>query len=178
MGSTPEELNHEIAGTREALATDLDALQDRVSPQAILDRRKAAVRSQAQHLRSRVMGAAPGSSDGSSDGGTAVAKAQRKVEGSPLAAGMTAFFVGMLASALFPASETESSLSQKAMDTAKEHGQPVAESVRSAGQEMAADLKQSGQRAVHEVAESTQDSAQRVMDEGRQSAHNVGNQLS
>jgi hypothetical protein len=68
MGSTPEELNHEIAGTREALATDLDALQDRVSPQAILDRRKAAVRSQAQHLRSRVMGAAPGSSDGSMTG--------------------------------------------------------------------------------------------------------------
>ena len=168
MGSTPEELNTEIAGTRESLATDLDALQDRVSPQAVLDRRKAAVRSRAQGLRSRVMGSDDSSSGGlSSAGSSAVDTAQHKVEGSPLAAGMVAFFAGVLVSAAIPATRTESRLSQKAVDTAKEHGQPAADAMKSAGQDMAEGLKDSAQQAVQEVKSSTQQSAQRVQEEGR-----------
>lgn len=177
MGSTPEELNTEIAGTREALATDLDALQDRVSPQAIIDRRRAAVRSRAQDLRSRVMGSSGTTSDRSDVGGSAVDTAQHKVEGSPLAAGMTAFFAGMLVSALFPATQVESKVSQKAMDTAREHGQPVADAVKSAGQDMAGQLKESGQQAVQEVKDSTQESAQRLKDEGQSSAQEVRAQV-
>ncbi len=174
MGSTPEELNTEIAGTRESLATDLDALQDRVSPQAVLDRRKAAVRSRAQGLRSRVMGSDDSSSGGlSSAGSSAVDTAQHKVEGSPLAAGMVAFFAGVLVSAAIPATRTESRLSQKAVDTAKEHGQPAADAMKSAGQDMAEGLKDSAQQAVQEVKSSTQQSAQRVQEEGRSSAEEV-----
>ena len=37
MGQTTEELNTQIADTRESLASDLDALQDRVSPGAADD---------------------------------------------------------------------------------------------------------------------------------------------
>jgi len=175
MGSTPEELNTEIAGTRETLATDLDALQDRVSPQAVLDRRKAAVRSRAEGLRSRVMGS--DSSGGlSSAGSGAVDTAQHRVEGSPLVAGTVAFFAGMLVSAAIPATRTESRLSQKAVDTAKEHGQPAADAMKSAGQDMAAELKGSAQQAVQEVKSSTQQSAQRVQQEGRSSAEEVRSQ--
>jgi len=173
MGSTPEELNTEIAGTRESLATDLDALQDRVSPQAVLDRRKAAVRSRAQGLRSRVMGSDDSSGGLSSAGSSAVDTAQHKVEGSPLAAGMVAFFAGVLVSAAIPATRTESRLSQKAVDTAKEHGQPAADAMKSAGQDMAEGLKDSAQQAVQEVKSSTQQSAQRVQEEGRSSAEEV-----
>jgi hypothetical protein len=173
MGSTPEELNTEIAGTRESLATDLDALQDRVSPQAVLDRRKAAVRSRAEGLRSRVMGSDDSSGGLSSAGSSAVDTAQHKVEGSPLVAGMVAFFAGMLVSAAIPATRTESRLSQKAVDTAKEHGQPAADAMKSAGQDMAEGLKDSAQQAVQEVKTSTQQSAQRVQQEGRSSAEEV-----
>ena len=45
MGQSTEELSTQIAGTRESLASDLDALQDRVSPSAIVERRKEAARS-------------------------------------------------------------------------------------------------------------------------------------
>ena len=173
MGSTPEELNTEIAGTREDLATNLDALQDRVSPQAVLDRRKAAVRSRAQGLRSRVMGSDDSSSGLTSAGGSAVDTAHQRVEGSPLTAGMVAFFAGVLVSAAIPATKTESRLSQQAVDTAKEHGQPAADAVKSAGQDVAEGLKDSAQQAVQEVKSSTQESAQRVKDEGRSSADEV-----
>ena len=56
MGQTTEELNAEIAGTRESLASDLDALQDRVSPSAIVERRKAAAKGRIHQVRARVMG--------------------------------------------------------------------------------------------------------------------------
>lgn len=172
MGSTPEELNTEIAGTREALATDLDALQDRVSPQAIVERRKAAVRSRAHGLRTRVMGS-DGESGLAGTGVSAVDTAQRNVQGSPIAAGMAAFFTGMLFSAVLPATKTESRLSQQAMDTAKEHGQPVADGLKSSGQEMAGQLKDSAQQAVARVQDSTQQSAERMRDEGQASAEEV-----
>jgi gas vesicle protein len=177
MGNTPEELNTEIAGTREALATDLDALQDRVSPQAIIDRRKAAVRTRAQELRDRVMGSSDASTGESGAGGGALDVAQHKIDGSPIAAGMTAFFAGMIVSALLPATETESRLSKKAMEAAQEHGRPIADSVRSAGQDLAAELKGSGQQAVQEIKDSTQESAQRVRDEGQESAQDVPTQM-
>ena len=55
MGQSTDELNTEIASTRQALSADLDALQDRVSPTAIIDRRKPATRD-ADHGLGQVMG--------------------------------------------------------------------------------------------------------------------------
>jgi hypothetical protein len=170
MGSTPEELNTEIAGTRDALATDLDALQDRVSPQAIVERRKAAVRSRAQGLRSRVMGSDQES--GHSVGG-AVDTAQHKVQGSPIAAGMAAFCAGMLLSAVLPATKAESTLSQKTLDAAKEHGEPAVEGLKASGREVADEVKGSAQEAVSNVQDSAQESAQRMKDETQSSADEV-----
>jgi hypothetical protein len=175
MGSTPEELNTEIAGTRDALATDLDALQDRVSPQAIVERRKAAVRSGAQTLRTRVMGT-DDESGLDSTGGGAVDVAQQRVQGSPIAAGMAAFFAGMLVSAVLPATETESQLTQKALDAAKEHGQPAVDELKSSGQAMASELKDSAQHAVSNVQDSAQESAERMRDESQASAETVRTQ--
>ena len=177
MGQTTEELNTEIAGTRQELASDLDALQDRVSPQAIVDRRKAAARRRLQGLRSRVMG-----SQGSGSAGTsatdrvrgAAGTAQEKVEGSPLAAGVIAFGAGMVIAAMLPATEAEAEASRRIVDTAREQGGPVAESVSSAGREMASDLKDSANRAAHEVADRAKESAATVKDEGSASAKRAG----
>ena len=44
MGTSTEELSNDIARTRADLEQDLDALQDKVSPSAIMERRKTAVR--------------------------------------------------------------------------------------------------------------------------------------
>ena len=45
MGQSTEELRSEIEQTRQSMTADVDALQDRVSPTAIVERRKQAARS-------------------------------------------------------------------------------------------------------------------------------------
>jgi Protein of unknown function (DUF3618) len=178
MGQTTEELNSDIAGTRQELASDLDALQGRVSPQAIIDRRKAAARSRLQAVRSKVMGSiGSGSSDGAGAvhrargaTGDAAQTAQEKVEGSPLAAGAMAFAAGMVIAGLLPATDAEAEASRRIMDTAREQGGPVMESAKSAGQHIASGLQDSAGQAAQQVAESAKSSARTVKEEGAASA--------
>ena len=40
MGQSTEELSSDIAQTRQSMTANVDALQDRVSPSAIVERRK------------------------------------------------------------------------------------------------------------------------------------------
>jgi len=180
MGQTTEELNSDIAGTRQDLASDLDALQDRVSPQAIIDRRKAAARSRVQGIRSRVMGSmgsgstGPGAVDrvrGAT--GDAAGTAQEKVEGSPLAAGAIAFGAGMVIAAMLPATDAEAQASRRIVDTAREQGGPIAESAKSAGQHIASEMQDSASEAAQQVAESAKSSARTVKEEGAASAGRV-----
>jgi ElaB/YqjD/DUF883 family membrane-anchored ribosome-binding protein len=181
MGQTTEELNTEIAGTRQELASDLDALQDRVSPQAIIDRRKAAARSRIQGIRSKVMGSmgsGPSDGPGAMDRvrgatGDAAGTAQEKVEGSPLAAGAIAFGAGMVIAALLPATDAEAQMSKRIVDTAREQGGPIAESAKSSGQHIASELQDSAGQAAQQVAESAKSSARTVKEEGAASAERV-----
>jgi ElaB/YqjD/DUF883 family membrane-anchored ribosome-binding protein/vacuolar-type H+-ATPase subunit H len=181
MGQTTEELNTEIAGTRQDLASDLDALQDRVSPQAIIDRRKAAARSRLQGVRSKVMGSM---GSGSSDGPGAIDKvrdatgdvagtAQEKVEGSPLAAGAIAFAAGMVIAAVIPATDAEAQASKRLVDTAREQGGPIVDSAKSAGQHIASEMQDSASEAAQHVAETAKESARTVKEEGSASAERV-----
>lgn len=188
MGQTTEELNAEIAGTRESLASDLDALQSRVSPSAIVERRKTAAKGRIHQVRARVMGSVGSarSSAGDASGQAAgavrdgasgvVDAAEDKVEGSPLAAGLVAFGAGMLIAALMPPSDPEVRASQKLVDAAKEHGQPVIDEAKSQGQEMGVRLKESAGQAAGEVKSTAQQSVERVQNEGQTSAQNVKDQ--
>lgn len=177
MGQSTEELSTQIAGTRESLAQDLDALQDRVSPAAIVERRKAAARDRVHAVRSRVMGSAQSARDtaGSSTSSTAdgvrsaVGTAGDKVDGSPLAAGLVAFGAGLVLSALLPASEAEARAAQKVMD----QGQPLVDEARSVGQDVGQNLKESATESAQALKESAQESASRVQDEGRSSAETI-----
>jgi gas vesicle protein len=185
MGQTTEELNAEIAGTRQALAEDLDALQDKVSPSAVVQRRKEAMSSKMRGLGSRIMGTAHSATDNMSSaagqsGGSVrdtasgiAGTAQDRVEGSPLAAGLMAFGAGVVIAGLIPASDAEARASRKVVETAKEQGAPVAEAARSAGQEMAESMRDSAGQAVQEVKETAQESAARVKDEASTSADRV-----
>jgi len=181
MGQTTEELNTEIAGTRQELASDLDALQDRVSPSAIMDRRKAAARGRLQGIRSRVMGSGGlGSSDGPGAvdrvrgaAGDAAGSAQERIEGSPLAAGVIAFGAGMVIAAMLPASGAEKQASQRLVDLGQDHGGPVMDAAKSAGQDMASELKDSAGEAAQKVTETAKSSAATVKEEGSASADRV-----
>jgi hypothetical protein len=174
VGQRTEELSTQIAGTRADLAQDLDALQDRVSPHAVMERRKAAARGSMHRMRSRVMGTAEDAKHSAgSTASQAMGTAEEKYEGSPLGAGLIAFGAGMLVSALIPASDTETGAARQVVDAAKEHGQPVMDEARSVGQDMGEGLKQSATEAAQGVKHTAAQSAEHVKQEGQTSAHQV-----
>ena len=141
MGQSTEELSTQIAGTRESLASDLDALQDRVSPSAIVERRKEAARSKVRSVKDKVMGSGHSvASSAGSTGSGAVAGVQGGVgdakeaagdaiEGSPLAAGLIAFGAGLVIAALIPATDAEQRASQRVVEAA----QPLVDEAKSVG---------------------------------------------
>jgi gas vesicle protein len=193
MGQAAEErLSADIAGTRQELGRDVDALGDRVSPSQMMHRRKEATRSRLRSMREKVMGTAHDTRHGMSSAGSSVSDTassagdsvastaqgaahtvERQTEGNPLAAGLIAFGAGWLVSSLLPASEKEARAAQRMVEQAKEHGQPVMEEAKSVGQDMGQHLKESAQQAADEVKGTAQESTENVKQEGQSSAQHV-----
>ena len=165
---TEEQLTSQIAGTREELSRDVDALYDKVSPGRIVERRKEAVRGRLSSAKDSVMGSAQ-SAGGSAQ--SAVGTIERRTQGAPLAAGLVAFGAGMIVAALIPASDKEARAAQTLTDAVKDS--PVTDEVKSAGQEIGQHLKESAAEAAQEVRASAQDSASTVKEEGQSAAQTV-----
>ena len=177
MGQSTEELSMEIAETRHSMTANVDALQDKVSPAAMVERRKEAARGRARGMRDRVMGTAhgvstsasgtAGSAKDSAQGAVDSVKgtAQDRIEGTPLAAGLVAFGAGMIVAALIPASEKEAVAAGHVVDTAKEHGQPVVDQAKSMAQEVVENVKETATDAVQEVKDTATESIERVKSE-------------
>jgi ElaB/YqjD/DUF883 family membrane-anchored ribosome-binding protein len=183
MGQSTEELTGQIEDTRQRMANDLDTLQERVSPSAIVERRKQAARHRLSSMKDKVMGTAQSAKDSMSsaasaapDAGSLASTAQSQVEGAPLAAGLAAFGVGVVVAALLPASRAEAEVAHRVVETAKEQGGPMLEDAKSAGADVAQSLKESATQAAQEVKESAQQSAQHVKEEGTSSAQSVRDQ--
>jgi gas vesicle protein len=188
MGQTTEELNTEIAGTRQALAENLDALQDKVSPSAVVQRRKDAITGKVRGLGSRIMGSAHSSAESASGGfsGSAGAVGARasdltstatdKVDGSPLTAGLVAFGIGVVVAGLIPASEAESRGARQVVDAARDSG--AVDAAKSAGQDVAANLGDKASEAAEEVKERAQEGVDRVKSQASDSADRVRNESS
>ncbi len=199
MGTSTEELNREIEATRTRMTQDVDALQDRVSPSAIVERRKAAAKGRLSSIKDSVMGTAgdaatsvrhAGGSVGGSVGGTAsgagdsiasaagstVDSGRDAVQGSPLAAGLVAFGAGLIVSALVPATQKEAEVSQQVVQTAKEKAKPVLQDAATSAQEAGSNLKDEVARVAGEVKDSAAESSQRVRDEAASSVEEVRDQ--
>jgi ElaB/YqjD/DUF883 family membrane-anchored ribosome-binding protein len=188
LSTTPADIEQ----TRQNLSRDIDELTDRVSPGRVVERRKQAARSRLGSIRDAVMGPVAGArekvgSTGSAVSGSAsdaagsvsdtassaVSTVESKAQGNPLAAGLIAFGAGMLISALIPASEKEAEVAGRAVDAAKEHGQPVMDEVKSVGQDMGQDLKESAVEKAQELKSSAQEGVENVKQEGQSSAQTV-----
>ena len=173
MGTSTEELNDDIARTRQDLSRDLDALQDKVSPTAIMERRKSAVRGRLASWKDNVMGSGQGAAQGAAHGAHGLSDAtsnagsaiEDRVEGSPLAAGLVAFGTGLVIAALVPASKAEAQGAQRLKEVAQEHGQPVIDEAKAAAQDVGDQLKEKASQAADEVKASAQESADRVKEE-------------
>lgn len=187
MGQAPDEqqLTHDIEETRRDLSRNVDALTDRVSPSRVVDRRVQATKGRLSSVKDSVFGSAHDSSSTLSDKassagdtlssapGDATSTVKRRTEGNPLAAGVIAFGVGWLVSALLPASEKEQQAAQRIEDTAREHGQPVVDQAKQVGQDVGQQMKESATQSAQQVKATATDSAGRVQEEGRSSATTV-----
>lgn len=182
MNKTPEEIRREIEETRSELGTDVDAVQDKVSPSSIAHRKTSRARESFSRVKHNIMGEtdnARGSAGSKAHQAQDVAQekaretghaiqdaphqAWEKTQGNPLAAGLVAFGAGMLASALIPASQKE----QEAAQQVKERSQPLVSEAKDAAKGVAEDLKEPAKQAAEDVKGSAQDSAQTVKEEGQ-----------
>ena len=191
--SDPDVIRRQIEDTRRELSYDVDALNEKVNPSRVMDRRVNAAKGRMTRMKEQVMGSDTGSSaqhlasdasgsmqDMASNAAGAVQQAPqtltRQARGNPLAAGMIAFGVGWLVSSLMPVSEKERELAQQAEAVVREHKDTLLEPAKQAGQELADQLKPAAQQAVEEVRATAQDAASTVKDEGQSAVQDVQGQ--
>ncbi|MGY1855513.1 DUF3618 domain-containing protein [Modestobacter sp. SYSU DS0290] len=201
--SDPDVIRRQIEDTRANLSYDVDALNEKVNPTRVVDRRVGRAKSGMSGLKDKVFGTAHDARDqvsnrashaqGSAQGAAhsaadnvqgvahdamgAVQHApetiQRQAQGNPLAAGLIAFGVGWLVSSLLPTSEKEKQLAAQAESALKEHSEPLKEQARNVAQEIGDNLKPAAQDAMESVKATAQDGVQTVKDEGQHAAQNV-----
>jgi len=190
--SDPDVIRRQIEDTRANLSYEVDALNEKVNPSRVVDRRVDKAKSSVTGLKDRVFGAAH--ETGSNVGGTAhnaagsvqgaahdavgavqQAPGQLKTQakGNPLAAGLIAFGVGWLVSSLLPTSEKEKQLASQAETAVKEHSQPLVDQAKNVAQEIGENLKPAAQEAVESVKATAQDGVQTVKAEGQSAAQDV-----
>jgi hypothetical protein len=204
--SDPDVIRRQIEDTRRELSYDVDALNEKVNPARVVDRRVTAAKGRLTRVKEKVMGtaqdttssaqgmasnaagsvqsaastAADSVSSAASSAAGAVQQAPdaivRQAQGNPLAAGLIAFGVGWLVSSLLPASEKEKQLAQQAETTVREHKDTLLEPAKQAAQEMGEQLKPAAQEAMESVKSTAQDATTTVKDEGRSAVQDVQGQ--
>jgi len=193
--SDPEVIRRQIEDTRRELSYDVDALNEKVNPARVVDRRVSAAKGRVTNLKEKVMGSAQDTTssahgmasnaagsvqDAASTAVGAVQQAPdtviRQTQGNPLAAGLIAFGVGWLVSSLLPASEKEKQLAQQAESAVREHKDALLEPAKQAAQEIGEQLKPAAQDAVESVKATAQDAAATVKDEGQSAVQDVQGQ--
>jgi hypothetical protein len=196
MTSTdPDVIRQQIEDTRRELSYDVDALNEKVNPARVVDRRVAAAKGRITRVKEKVMGSAQDTAssaqgmasnaagsvqDTASSAVGAVQQAPdaivRQAQGNPLAAGMIAFGVGWLVSSLLPATQKEQELAQQAESMVREHKDELLEPAKQAAQEIGDQLKPAAQQAVESVKSTAQDAASTVSEEGKSAAQDVQGQ--
>jgi hypothetical protein len=204
--SDPDVIRRQIEDTRRELSYDVDALNEKVNPTRVVDRRVSSAKGKVRGMKDKVMGTASDTTSNAqgmasdvagsaqdmastaassvqgaaSSAASAVQQApdmvMRQAQGNPLAAGLIAFGVGWLVSSLVPVSDKETQLAQQAESALREHKDALLEPAKQAGQHMADELKPAAQQAVEEVKSTAQDAASTVKDQGQSAVQDVQGQ--
>lgn len=183
----PQAIREDIERTRREMAGTIDAVEERVSPARIVERRRSQLRRRLDALRANVMGVegdvrsrgatdGPGADGPSSRSATdragdvageaadrvqaAPERARARTRGNPMAAGMIAFGLGALIGSALPSSDAEQELAE-----------------RGARRVDVDRLKQEGQRLVQDVREPVEAEARRGADEVRSTARDEAGDL-
>jgi hypothetical protein len=204
--SDPDVIRRQIEDTRRELSYDVDALNEKVNPARVVDRRVSAAKGRISNLKEKVMGSAQDTTSSAqgmaSDAAGSVQSAAssaadtvtgaassaagavqqapdaivKQTQGNPLAAGLIAFGVGWLVSSLLPASEKEKQLAQQAESAVREHKDALLEPAKQAAQEIGEQLKPAAQDAMESVKSTAQDAASTVKEEGQSAVADVQGQ--
>jgi len=202
MAEEPDRLRQDIENTRASLTRDVDLLAEKTSPTKVAQRRWTSVkekvmgstdhgRHEAKEAASSVKDTASSVKDSVQDkasqlGDTASKSAHdaadavrsapsalaSQAQGNPLAAGIIAFGVGMLAATLIPVSDAE----RRAGAQIKDSSGDLTDKVKDVAAEMKDDLSGTVQQAVGEVKSTAQDAAQTTKQQAQSSAQDAKDQ--
>jgi uncharacterized protein YjbJ (UPF0337 family) len=188
VGQTADELKVDIERRRENLSGTVDAIEDRVLPGRIIERRRQAVRNRLSSARDRMMGTRDQVTGTISDAaGQAASRVPDVTEvpvrvadqtrGAPLIAGSVAFGLGALIAMLLPETETEHHVAEKvqpqlaaATDAAKDVGRQALETAQEVSQGAVEELKESAAERVAEVKDQAKKSGEQVRETAKESA--------
>jgi hypothetical protein len=193
----------QIERSRADLAATADDLHDRLSPRQAAGRQVAKASSRArqmvgttkrvvigvplgqvQNIAARVGDSAGGLGETTATGlGQAPALLKGSAEGNPMAAGVVAFGLGLLAASVFPASSTERQAASSIggqLAPVREHlheaANEIGGAVRESAQEAAQQVRGMASEATEELAQQSRSAAAQVADEGRSAAQDVRQQ--
>jgi hypothetical protein len=169
----------------------LEAIGDRISPERMVERRKAAVGQGFRRMREAVMGsadyvepavqraqnqaqsAATSTIESARTVGQSVQHAPAAVAehtaGNPLAAGLIAFGAGLLAATAFPQTRTE----QRLVETAQPQLDKVKDELHDAGHDISAGARDHAKSALEQTTSAGKDAASTMVGEARESARMV-----
>ena len=189
MGPTPDELRRDIEGTRDHLGDTLGAIEDRMSPRAMVQRRRSAMAERWASVKDAVMGraddftsSASGSAHGMASSASDMASGASKLfgappdggrarGGNPWAAGLIAFGGGLLAATLLPVTRTEQQQAQAVVDKAQPLVDEAKQIAGEVGSEMTGEARghlESLKGDASEAASAVRDTAQSATEDTRQ----------
>jgi hypothetical protein len=184
MGETAEQLKADIEYRRERMSGTVDAIEDRVVPGRIIQRRRESARNWMGQARARVMGppqrladqvaAAPdqvaaGAHHLAEDVAGLPGQVTEQTRGAPLVAGGVAFGLGAMVALLLPETRPERQAAARLepqisaiTDAAKETAQQTASSVMESAQQAATEVKQTATEHATQAGDQARDAAEQV----------------
>jgi len=187
VGATETELRQQADWQRARMGETLDAIGDRLSPERMVERRKAAIGQRWQRVRTSIMGS-PGyqepvarrmqgraqeMAESAREGMHQTQQAAGDtVRGNPLAAGFVAFGVGVLVASVLPKSRAE----QQLVDTARPQIDRAKQEVRDTARELASDAQDEAREAAQQLKGAATEAGQHVKEEAKGSAQQVKQQ--
>jgi len=164
-------MRDEIEQKRSDLSSDIEAIEDRVRPSRMARRRTEAIRSSWHGAREAVMGRIDETVEPAKDLAGSVADAPhhaaRAAQGSPLAAGMVAFGLGMLTAALVPETTTERQVVDAVRPQLDQAKDVVVGALAEDARAVADDVRPQVEERLDGLQASAKEAATRVQDEVR-----------
>ncbi|RLP91872.1 MULTISPECIES: DUF3618 domain-containing protein [unclassified Micromonospora] len=200
MSSDPDRIRREIETTRDELSNDVDALADRVNPRRIAGERVGQARDAVTRAKEKVMGSSSHMGQEASQRMSHVAgsvrdetrslgqqsrgamgsvrdearslgrQSREQTQGNPLAAGVVAFGVGLLAASLLPSTGRERQLAGRARGMVSEHSDQLRGQASQIGHQMQDNLREPAQQAAQSVRSTAEQGMSAVRDQGRSAA--------